>query len=138
MVTASLNMIVAQRLVRRICAECKTEYEPGPDLLNAIEMTLGGGATFHQGTGCGTCHGSGFKGRLALYEVMVMTDALRDAVIAGVATSKLKQLAIEEGMETLRMAGRNKILEGRTTIGEVLGATVADTTKEIKLEADEE
>ena len=130
MVTASLNMIVAQRLVRRICADCKTAYEPTPDLLTAIEMSLNETHAFYHGTGCSTCNGSGFRGRVALYEVMVMSDLLRDAIIAGCATNKLKQLSIQDGMETLRMAGRNKIREGRTTIGEVVGATVADKIQE--------
>jgi type IV pilus assembly protein PilB len=68
---------------------------------------------------------------------MVMSDALRDAVITGAASNKLKQIAIQDGMETLRMAGRRKILEGRTTISEVLGATVADTINEKAPVADE-
>ena len=130
MVTASLNMIVAQRLVRRICVECKSPVEPTPDMLNAIGFAAADGHTFHQGSGCPTCNGTGFKGRVALYEVMTMSDTLRDAVISGAASNKLKQIAIQDGMQTLRMAGRNKILEGRTTIGEVLGATVADTPQD--------
>ncbi len=127
LVTASLNMLVAQRLVRRICVECKSEVQPTPDRLKAIDIESAPGVTFHEGTGCGHCNGTGFRGRLALYEVLLMSEALREAVIHGAPTNKLKQVAIEEGMRTLRMSGRTKILEGRTTISEVLSATVADT-----------
>nr|HPK01680.1 hypothetical protein [Candidatus Sumerlaeota bacterium] len=74
----------------------------------------------------------------ALYEVMVMSDRLRDAVIDGVSTNQLKRLAMAEGMQTLRMAGINKVLEGRTTISEVLSATMADTVQEIAVATDKE
>jgi len=137
LVTASLNMLVAQRLVRRICIECKTEYSPNAELLSAIGIETQEGQAIYQGGGCQNCNGTGYRGRLALYEVMVITDTIRDAVIAGAATNKLKQLAIQEGMETLRMAGRKKVLEGRTTISEVLSATVVDTAHENPVAVDE-
>ena len=137
LVTASLNMIVAQRLVRRICQDCKTEYKPTEDLLKSVEIEPAPGQTFYHGTGCATCNGTGYKGRLALYEVLIMNDVLRDAVIAGLPTNKLKKLAMQEGMESLRMAGKRKILEGRTTISEVLGVTVADGIKEVADLSDE-
>ena len=126
LVTASLNLLVAQRLVRRICNECKQPYEPGEDLLKIIGIPPAPGQTFYQGGGCANCNGTGYRGRLALYEVLVMNDRLRDAVITGMPSNQLKQLAIEEGMETLRMAGQKKVLEGRTTISEVLAVTVSD------------
>ncbi len=160
LVTASLNMIVAQRLVRRICNECKEEYTPSPELLDAIGIPAKANQPFYQGAGCqvcnGTgykwmlggrstisagcqvCNGTGYKGRVALYEVMVMSDRLRDAVIDGVSTNQLKRLAMAEGMQTLRMAGINKVLEGRTTISEVLSATMADTVQEIAVATDKE
>ncbi len=130
LVTASLNMLVAQRLVRRICAECKTEITPPPDLLKTVGIDPEPGQVFYEGSGCANCTGTGFRGRVALYEVLVMTDTLRDAVISGAPTNRVKQIAISQGMQTLRMAGRNKIIEGRTTIGEVLSATVEDTLYE--------
>ncbi|MEN6625356.1 MAG: type IV-A pilus assembly ATPase PilB [Candidatus Sumerlaeia bacterium] len=130
LVTASLNMLVAQRLVRKICSECKVEIQPPADLLHTVGIDPEPGQVFYEGPGCANCTGTGFRGRIALYEVLVMTDTLRDAVISGAPTNRIKQLAISQGMQTLRMAGRNKILEGRTTIGEVLSATVEDTLYE--------
>ena len=121
LVTASLNMVVAQRLVRRICNDCKAPYTPPAELLESIGIEPGPDQVFYQGTGCASCNGTGFRGRVALYEVMVITDTIRDAVISGAPSNELKRIAIAEGMETLRMAGINKVLEGRTTIGEVLG-----------------
>ncbi|MCL5269301.1 MAG: Flp pilus assembly complex ATPase component TadA [bacterium] len=130
MVTASLNMIVAQRLVRRICLECRQEVIPTPEVLASVGIEPREGAVFFQGSGCGNCNGTGFRGRVALYEVLVMDEDLRDAVIMGAPTNKIKKMAIASGMETLRVAGQHKIFEGRTTIGEVVTATVADTFKE--------
>jgi type IV pilus assembly protein PilB len=137
LVTASLNMVVAQRLVRRICGECKTEIQPGADLLATVGIEPQRGQSFYQGAGCHNCNGTGYRGRVALYEVMTITDTLRNAVIAGLPTYQIKDLAMREGMETLRMAGRNKILEGRTTISEVISATMADHIQDIPPDADE-
>jgi type IV pilus assembly protein PilB len=137
LVTASLNMVVAQRLVRRICNDCKEEFTPLPEALVNCEIKDAENQIFYHGAGCATCNGTGFRGRVALYEVMVITDKLRDAVISGIPTNQLKKKAIMEGMETLRMAGINKIFEGRTTIEEVIGATVADQLNEKADSADE-
>ncbi len=127
LVTASVNMIVAQRLVRRICENCKDLTQPPPDIMQALN--LNGSAAdirFYHGVGCSRCHGTGYKGRLALYEVLVMTDNLRDLVIQGVSSMHLKQAALAEGMISLRMAGVRKIREGLTTVEEVLAVTAAD------------
>ena len=138
LVTASLNMIVAQRLVRRICTECKEEYTPTDEVLQNVGLELKEGQKIFQGAGCENCNGTGYKGRLALYEILFMSDQLRDAVIAGTPTNKLKKMAIAEGMQTLRMSGRNKVIEGRTTISEVLSVTMADEgVNENKPNADE-
>ena len=137
LVTASLNMIVAQRLVRRICNECKEEFTPSRELLESIGIEPRDGDAFHQGAGCGSCNGTGYKGRVALYEVLVVTDELRDIIIRGTPSNVLKQAAMEAGMATLRKAGINKILEGRTTISEVLSATVSDTIYETPHPSDE-
>ena len=79
-----------------------------------------------QGSGCNVCNGTGYKGRLALYEVMQMNDELRQAVISGIPSDRIKKMAISCGMESLRTAGRKKIMDGVTTISEVIGTTVAD------------
>jgi type IV pilus assembly protein PilB len=126
LVTASLNIVVAQRLVRRICSECKEPYKPTDDLIRTLGIQPHPSQVFHHGTGCQNCNGTGYRGRVALYEVMLLSDAMRDAVIRGATTMDLKRMAIIEGMKTLRMAGANKVLEGRTTIGEVVSATMAD------------
>ena len=126
LVTASLNMVVAQRLVRRICSNCKEEIKPGAEALSSVGIEPKEDMLLYKGEGCNICRGTGYKGRVALYELMMITDTIRNMVIEGSTTSQIKQKAIEEGMESLRMAGIKKILDGSTTIEEVLGVTVAD------------
>lgn len=128
LVTASVNMIVAQRLVRRICENCKEAVQPANDMLDLLNLNGSrNDIRFYKGVGCSRCHGTGYKGRLALYELLVISDALRDSVIAGVTTLHLKQQAIAEGMVTLRQSGIRKIREGLTTVEEVLAVTAADS-----------
>ncbi len=131
LVSASLLMVEAQRLVRRVCKNCKREYEPDKELLTALNIT-DPDAHFAKGAGCETCRGSGSKGRVGLYEIMVVSDEMRDAITAGLPVNKVKQLAVREGMRTLRMAGIRKALMGVAPIEEVLGATMADEVEEIK------
>jgi type IV pilus assembly protein PilB len=125
LITASLNLIVAQRLVRRICKNCREEYVPTEDLRKLVGME-GPNIRFYRGEGCDSCSGRGYRGRVALYELMVMSEKIRDLVIEGATAGRIKRIAIEEGMTTLRMSGIQKILAGMTTIEEVLGTTVAD------------
>jgi type IV pilus assembly protein PilB len=124
LVTASVNMVVAQRLVRRICSECKVSYSPPHELLHSLNVPED--TQFCRGQGCERCLGRGYKGRCALYEIMVLTDPMRDRIMEGISSSALKRLAIQEGMMTLRGAGLNKILQGVTTIDEVLSVTAPD------------
>jgi type IV pilus assembly protein PilB len=124
LVTAALNMVVAQRLVRRICDHCKQPYGLPSDMAQALGLTAD--MTVYRGEGCERCSSRGYKGRIALYEIMVLTDNMRDRIIDGISTTALKRLAIEEGMETLRMAGLTKVREGVSTVDEVLGTTAAD------------
>ena len=126
LVTASLIMILAQRLVRRICNNCKEEVVPSEDMLSRAKIEPHPGIKLWRGAGCPICRGTGYKGRVALYELMVMTEKLKELVIGGALASLLKKAAIEEGMETLRMAGVRKALQGLTTLEEVVGITVAD------------
>ena len=79
-----------------------------------------------RGQGCGTCNGSGYKGRVALYEVMRFTDSLKEMVLQGASTAELKAAAIRGGMNSLRMSGIRKVLEGMTTTEEILRVTMAD------------
>lgn len=126
LVTASVNMIVAQRLVRRICENCKEEYTPTSEVIVTLGIKDTTGVKFYRGLGCDKCRMTGYKGRVALYEIMLVSDKIRDLIIEGISSSHLKKAAIEEGMETLRQAGIRKVTEGKTTIEEVLGTTVSD------------
>ncbi|MBN1903280.1 type IV-A pilus assembly ATPase PilB [Candidatus Sumerlaeota bacterium] len=127
LVTASLLMILAQRLVRRICNNCKEEFAPSAEMIKSIEMEDYTETKIYHGSGCQICRGTGYKGRIALYELLGVSDRIRDMVIAGATASQIKRAALEEGMISLRKAGIIKIVEGLTTIEEVLGVTVSDT-----------
>jgi type IV pilus assembly protein PilB len=127
MITATLEAIVAQRLVRRVCANCKESFTPDDDLLR--ELGPDGdklrGATFYYGKGCDQCHQTGYRGRQGIYEVLIMNDTLRKIVLAGGSTAELRAAAIAGGMRTLREAGLQSVTEGRTTVEEVLRETMA-------------
>jgi type IV pilus assembly protein PilB len=129
LVTATLEAIVAQRLVRRICPNCKTEFSPSEEML--MELALKpedvGDRLFHYGRGCDYCNNTGYRGRLGLYEIMVMDDHLRELVMRHASSNLLRQEAIKRGMRTLREAGLASIFDGITTIEEVVKETVFET-----------
>ena len=126
-VSSAVNLIVAQRLVRRICKECKAEVVYSPEELKALGTTAKDweGITFYKGKGCDTCGGSGYKGRAGLYEVMAMSAELRRQILRGCSTAELQEQAVKEGMLTLRMDGIQKIKKGITTLDEVVKETAA-------------
>jgi type IV pilus assembly protein PilB len=128
LVTASVNLVLAQRLARRICADCKIPDEKFPDALTKMGMTDDQirKATIMKGRGCNTCNNTGYKGRVALYEVMPFTDPLKELVLQGASAAEIKTEMIRGGVQSLRMAGIAKILEGMTTPEEVLRTTVDD------------
>ncbi|AFM25786.1 type IV-A pilus assembly ATPase PilB [Desulfomonile tiedjei] len=128
LVASSVNAIVAQRLARRICSQCKMEIDPPAEALRDLGVKMEDIGTFpiYQGTGCAMCANTGFKGRVALYEVMPITDELKELILAGASALELKREAIRLGMDTLRMAGVNKLKEGVTTINEVARVTMPD------------
>nr|MBA3395625.1 type II secretion system protein GspE [Deltaproteobacteria bacterium] len=128
LVTASVNLVLAQRLSRRICADCKMPDEKHPEPLAKMGMTEEQirGAKIMKGRGCGTCNQTGYKGRVALYEVMPFTDPLKELVLQGASAAEIKTEMIRGGVQSLRMAGIAKILEGMTTPEEVLRTTVDD------------
>jgi type IV pilus assembly protein PilB len=128
LVTASVNLILAQRLARKICTDCKVESEIEPSTLAQAGFTDEQIKRAHlfKGAGCRTCGDSGYKGRIALYEVMPMTDRLKEMVLQGASSAELKQEMIAQGINSLRMSGINKILEGVTTVEEVCRVTVSD------------
>jgi type IV pilus assembly protein PilB len=128
LVTASVNLVLAQRLARRICADCKQPGDKHPEALAKMGMLEEQirKATIMQGRGCNTCNNTGYKGRIALYEVMPFTDPLKELVLAGASAAEIKTEMIKGGVQSLRMAGIAKILEGMTTPEEILRCTVED------------
>ena len=125
MLTATLEAVVAQRLVRTICKECREPYEPDEELLLELGADAEGlqGATFYFGKGCETCHHTGYKGRSGIFEVMMMDDDIRSQVLARESTDKIRDQARSTGMRTLRQSGLRAVTEGRTTVEEVLRET---------------
>ena len=122
LVTASLNAILAQRLARRICKNCGEPSEIAPEALLAAGMpeALLEECTPMQGRGCHACNETGYKGRVALYEIMPMSEELKEAVLQGYSAIELKREAIRLGMRTLRASGLSKVAEGMTTLEEVI------------------
>jgi len=128
LVCASVNAVIAQRLARCNCPDCRQETQYDDEVLErvGISQEQAASATFYQGIGCNSCANTGYKGRIALYEVMPFTDELKDLVLQGASTAELKAEMIQHGVNTLRMAGINKILDGTTTPEEVLRVTMED------------
>jgi len=128
LVTAAVNLVCAQRLVRRICQHCKVE-SPVP-VQRLMDLGIDPGAAkqmkVFRGAGCTACANTGYSGRFGIYEIMPFTASLKEAVLAGANSLELKKKAIEEGMRTLRMAGLTKVAEGMTTLEEALACTAAD------------
>jgi type IV pilus assembly protein PilB len=123
-VASAVNLIVAQRLVRRICKECKQEHQYTDEEMHAfgIDRKVG---PFFKGAGCDTCAGTGYKGRQGLYEVMALSSPLRRGILKGGSTEELRDIAVQEGMLTLRMDGMVKVKKGVTTLEEVVKETAA-------------
>ncbi len=128
LITATLEAIVAQRLVRRICQNCKTEYRPTEQQLMELALKPDdvGERVFCYGKGCDYCKNTGYLGRLGLYETMVMNDALREMVMQRKSTSELRREAVKNGMRTLREAGMMAIYEGTTSLDEVVKETIIE------------
>jgi type IV pilus assembly protein PilB len=128
LVASSVNLIGAQRLVRQLCADCREPIEVPEQVL--IELGVPpencDGFQVMRGAGCRTCNNTGYKGRIAVYEIMVMTDELAEFVLNGASTLELKREAIRQGMKTLRMSALTKLEEGRTSMEEVVRATAPD------------
>jgi type IV pilus assembly protein PilB len=126
-VASAVNLIVAQRLVRRICKDCKSEHKYSPEELSSLGISSEEAAqiTFYKGTGCDTCNDTGYKGRAGLYEVMALTPELRRLILRGASTAELSEQAVTEGMLTLRMDGMVKVKKGVTTLEEVVKETAA-------------
>ena len=128
LITATVEAILAQRLVRRICTGCKEEVIPGADVLADLEMTSDQleGKKFYRGKGCEKCNRSGYKGRLGIYELLIMNDEMRDMIIRNASTEELREAARRNGMVTLRESGMESIFMGQTTADEVIRETILD------------
>jgi type IV pilus assembly protein PilB len=126
LVATSVNLICAQRLVRRICVQCKEPVQLQAEALTEAGYSPEEAAkiTVQHGKGCGTCNNTGYKGRVGLYEVMEINDELRELVLVGASALELKKKAMEQGMITLRRSGLQKVASGLTTMEEVLRETV--------------
>ena len=115
---AALNLLTAQRLLRRICSDCKVETTYEEEFLTSAKVPLdwAGARTFYKGEGCDNCGGSGYKGRQGLYEVMLVNSAIRTAIMKNASTDELREVALGNGMLTLRMDGLKKVERGATTL----------------------
>ncbi|MGH2349523.1 MAG: type II secretion system ATPase GspE [bacterium] len=122
LITSSVIGVLAQRLARTICAHCKEPYAPPVEALHRLGLAVNEGEeiVFYRGKGCDRCKGSGYRGRTGIFELMVMTDAVRELVLKGGSTAEIRGRAVAEGMRLLRDDGILKVLEGQTTVDELL------------------
>ena len=129
LVASSTNLILAQRLIRRICNSCKGEIRLHPEVIRELGMTEEEARkeTFFEGKGCVDCNNTGYRGRVGAYEVMPITAAIRDLILDRGSTSDIKKRAMADGMQTLREDALYKLKKGVTTAEEVLKETALDT-----------
>jgi type IV pilus assembly protein PilB len=126
LIAATLEAVIAQRLVRRICLNCRSEYKPSEEELLELELTPDAvkGRTFFYGKGCDQCNGTGYKGRLGIFEIMVITEEIRQLILQESSTDMIRDVARKGGMRTLRDSGLLAIFDGLTTIEEVVRETI--------------
>lgn len=128
LITATVEGVLAQRLVRRICANCKEQYMPPEEKLNEIGLTTAtaGGLAFYRGKGCDICKNTGYKGRMGIYELLIVTDELREMIVKESSLDEFRAACRRSGMRTLRETGMLNVHEGKTTIDEIIRETVLD------------
>jgi type IV pilus assembly protein PilB len=128
LVTATIEGIIAQRLVRKICLNCKTEYTPAEEQLMELELRNEDvvGKKFYYGKGCEQCNNTGYRGRQGLYEIMLLDDDIRDMIVQHASTQILRNEAKKRGMRTLRQSGILSIYDGVTSIEEVVRETLME------------
>jgi type IV pilus assembly protein PilB len=126
LVSTSVNLICAQRLVRRICKECKEEIQMPTQALVDVGFPVEEAPKVRllKGRGCQQCNNTGYRGRVGLFEVMEISEEIRELVLSGASSMELRRKAVEEGMLTLRVSGLHKIRDGATTVEEVVRETV--------------
>jgi type IV pilus assembly protein PilB len=127
LITSTLEGVIAQRLVRVICSDCKEAYKPDEKILKELDLRAEDveGKIFYYGKGCDRCNNTGYRGRTAISELLIMTDELRSLIIERVQTGELRRVACQQGMRTLREDGIRKILDGITTVEEIIRETQA-------------
>ena len=128
LITATVEAVLAQRLVRRICSECRSEFDPSDELLLELQLPIEQARKyrFYYGKGCARCNNSGYKGRTGIYELLEVNDDIRDMITAEASVDDMRNLARSQGMTTLREAGLKLIFDGATTIDEVVRETVME------------
>jgi type IV pilus assembly protein PilB len=128
LITATVEGILAQRLVRRICTQCREVAVPTSEILSDLDLTPAdlAGKTYYKGRGCDACNNTGYKGRVGLFELMTMNNNLRDMIMRDASTEELRDAARSYGMFTLRDGGMNAAADGLTTLEEVVRETVME------------
>jgi type IV pilus assembly protein PilB len=128
LITATVEAILAQRLVRRICPNCREQATISPEVMADLQLTPEAiaGKKFFRGRGCESCNNSGYRGRRGLFELMIMNDELRDMIMRNSSTDDLREVARGYGMVTLREAGMASVFAGDTTVEEVLRETIIE------------
>ena len=123
LIASSLMVVVGQRLVRKVCQKCKRAYKPTAELLKELEISETSDITFVEGAGCQNCRGTGYSGRIALFEVLIIDEAIRNLIIAKASTTTIRAAAFKTGFTGLREEGLDKAIKGITTLEEVLRVT---------------
>jgi type IV pilus assembly protein PilB len=128
LITACLEAVLAQRLVRRICSECRTRFDPSDELLMELQLPIQQARQykFYYGKGCQRCNNSGYKGRCGIYELLDVNDDIRDLITANASVDDIRNFARSQGMTTLREAGLKLIFDGVTTIDEIVRETITE------------
>ncbi|ADG66258.1 type II secretion system protein E [Planctopirus limnophila DSM 3776] len=128
LITACVEAVLAQRLVRRICTECRTKFDPSDELLMELQLPIQQARkyNFYYGKGCQRCNNSGYKGRCGIYELLDVTDDIRDLIAASASVDDIRNFARSQGMTTLREAGLKLIFDGVTTIDEIVRETITE------------
>ena len=126
LISSSVVGVVAQRLVRKICSNCAEQFKPSKALVTSLGLPLNADYTFARGKGCNACKQTGYKGRVGIYEILVTNDEIRDLVLQNAPATAIAAAARENGMRTLREAGLRKVMQGLTTVEEVLRVTQVD------------
>jgi len=125
LISSSVILACAQRLVRRICPNCKEEFQPEPEIFTKLNIE-NDGSTLYRGAGCSRCKGRGYVGRAPIREVLPVSETIRRLIIKRASAAVVKNQAISEGMKSLRMVGIDKAKEGITTLEEVMRVTSED------------